>query len=169
MNNKIIILFLLILSTSFSHEVVDNLNLEKFMGRWYVISLIPNWIEEDASNSYDEYTLNKDGTVDIFYQAIKKGKTRTIKQRATVLENPAIWEIQFIKPWVPFFKAPYEVIILDEDYNYMVVGYPNNDYGWIMSRTTSLEDSIYKKILSKLETDFGYSKEHFKKVIHDNK
>tara|TARA_B100001094_G_scaffold325884_1_gene381020 strand:+ start:10112 stop:10621 length:510 start_codon:yes stop_codon:yes gene_type:complete len=169
MNNKIIILFLLILSTSFSHEVVDNLNLEKFMGRWYVISLIPNWIEEDASNSYDEYTLNKDGTVDIFYQAIKKGKTRTIKQRATVLENPAIWEIQFIKPWVPFFKAPYEVIILDEDYNYMVVGYPNNDYGWIMSRTTSLEDSIYKKILSKLETDFGYSKENFKKVIHDSK
>ncbi len=167
MNYKIIILFLLILSTSFSHEVVDNLNLEKFMGRWYVISLIPNWIEEDASNSYDEYTLNKDGTVDIFYQAIKKGKTRTIKQRATVLENPAIWEIQFIKPWVPFFKAPYEVIILDEDYNYMVVGYPNNDYGWIMSRTTSLEDSIYKKILSKLETDFGYNKDDFIKVIHD--
>ena len=167
MNYKIIILFLLILSTSFSHEVVDNLNLEKFMGRWYVISLIPNWIEEDASNSYDEYTLNKDGTVDIFYQAIKKGKTRTIKQRATVLENPAIWEIQFIKPWVPFFKAPYEVIILDEDYNYMVVGYPNNDYGWIMSRTTSLEDSIYKKILSKLETDFGYNKHDFIKVIHD--
>ena len=167
MNYKIIILFLLILSTSFSHEVVDNLNLEKFMGRWYVISLIPNWIEEDASNSYDEYTLNKDGTVDIFYQAIKKGKTRTIKQRATVLENPAMWEIQFIKPWVPFFKAPYEVIILDEDYNYMVVGYPNNDYGWIMSRTTSLEDSIYKKILYKLETDFGYNKHDFIKVIHD--
>ena len=168
MKNKIIILFLLVLSTLFSHEVVDNLNLEKFMGRWYVISLIPNWIEENATNSYDEYTLNKDGTVDIFYQAIKKGKTRTIKQRATVLENPAIWEIQFIKPWVPFFKAPYEVIMLDEDYNYMVVGYPNNDYGWIMSRTTFLEETIYQEILSKLESNFGYNKKEFIKVIHDN-
>ena len=168
MKNKIIIFLLLILSTLFSHEVVDNLNLEKFMGRWYVISLIPNWIEENATNSYDEYTLNKDGTIDIFYQAIKKGKTRTIKQRATVLENPAIWEIQFIKPWVPFFKAPYEVIMLDEDYNYMVVGYPNNDYGWIMSRTTFLEDTIYQEILSKLESNFGYNKNDFKKVVHEN-
>ena len=169
MKNKILILFIIKLSTLYSHEVVNNLDLEKFMGRWYVISLIPNWIEENATNSFDEYKLNKDGTVDIYYQAIKKGKIKTIKQKATVLENPAKWEIQFIKPWVPFFKAPYEVIILDEDYNYMVVGYPNNDYGWIMSRKTFLEDSIYDKILSKLETDFGYSKENFKKVIHDSK
>ena len=129
MKNKIIILFLFKLSLLYPHEVVDNLNLEKFMGRWYVISLIPNWIEENATNSFDEYTLNKDGSIDIYYQAIKKGKTRTIRQKATVLENPAKWEIQFIKPWVPFFKAPYEVIMLDDDYNYMVVGYPNNEYG----------------------------------------
>ena len=167
MKSKIAILFIIKLSVLYSHEVVNNLDIEKFMGRWYVISLIPNWIEENATNSFDEYTLNKDGTIDIYYQAIKKGKVRTIKQKATVLENPAKWEIQFIKPWVPFFKAPYEVIILDKDYNYMVVGYPNNDYGWIMSRTTSLEDSIYKKILSKLETDFGYNKHDFIKVIHD--
>ena len=168
MKNKIIILFLFKLSLLYPHEVVDNLNLEKFMGRWYVISLIPNWIEENATNSFDEYTLNKDGSIDIYYQAIKKGKTRTIRQKATVLENPAKWEIQFIKPWVPFFKAPYEVIMLDDDYNYMVVGYPNNEYGWIMSRTTFLEDSTYEKILSNLEINFGYSKENFKKVIHDN-
>ena len=121
MKNKIVILFFFKLSLLYPHEVVDNLNLEKFMGRWYVISLIPNWIEENATNSFDEYTLNKDGSIDIYYQAIKKGKTRTIRQKATVLENPAKWEIQFIKPWVPFFKAPYEVIMLDDDYNYIVV------------------------------------------------
>ena len=57
--------------------------------------------------------------------------------------------------------------MLDDDYNYMVVGYPNNEYGWIMSRTTFLEDSTYEKILSNLETKFGYNIKNFKKVIHD--
>ena len=37
------------------------------MGRWYVISLIPNWIEENATNSFDEYTLNKDGSIDTYW------------------------------------------------------------------------------------------------------
>ena len=52
---KIIFTLLLIkLSILYSHPVVENLNLEKFMGRWYVISLIPNWIEENATNSFDD-------------------------------------------------------------------------------------------------------------------
>ena len=96
------IIFLFSFSLLFSHPVVKNLDIDKFMGRWYVFSLIPNWIESGATNSYDEYTLNKDGTIGITYKAIKNGKERTVKQKGTIVDkkNPAIWEIQFTKPWV---------------------------------------------------------------------
>tara|TARA_Y100000590_G_C15716615_1_gene1012127 strand:+ start:1143 stop:1649 length:507 start_codon:yes stop_codon:yes gene_type:complete len=153
-----------------AHQTVENLDIEKFMGRWYVISLIPNWIEKNATNSYDDYLLNDDGTIDITYNAIQNNSKKQIKQKGIIEnpENPAKWEIQFIKPWVPFFKAPYEVIILDTNYNYMVVGYPDNTFGWIMSRTTYLNDTTYEDILNELEFKFGYSKDKFKKVIHDN-
>ena len=86
-----------------------------------------------------------------------------------ISENvPSRWEIQFLKPWIPFYKAPYELIILDEDYNYMVVGYPDNSFGWIMARETSIKDEVYNEILNSLKKDFGYDESFFKKVIHDN-
>ena len=140
------------------------------MGRWYVFSLIPNWIESGATNSYDEYTLNKDGTIGITYKAIKNGKERTVKQKGTIVDknNPAKWEIQFTKPWVPFFKAPYEVILLEDNYEYMVVGYPDNSFGWIMTRSTTMELSLYNNILNTLEKDFGYNKNDFQRVLHNS-
>ena len=167
--NKLYLL-IFISSFGFSHPVVKNLDINKFMGRWYVISLIPNWIEEGATNSYDDYKLNEDGSIEIKYRAIKNGKEKFIKQRGIVSkDNSGRWEIEFLKPWIPFYKAPYEVIILDENYKYMVVGYPDNTFGWIMSRATEINNDIYKDILNELEESFGYDKNNFKKVAHDKK
>ena len=84
---KIIILISLVKTFLYCHPVVDYFDIEKFMGRWYVISLIPNWIEEGCTNSYDDYELNKDGTVSITYNALKNGKNRTIKQKGTILKR----------------------------------------------------------------------------------
>ena len=167
---KIFIILYFIFNILLAHPVVKNLDIERFMGRWYVIALIPNWIEEGATNSYDDYVLNDDGTIDITYKTIKDGKERMIKQQGFVIDNqlPSRWEIKFIKPWVPFYKAPYEVVILDDEYSYMAVGHPDNTFGWIMSRTTSIDDVIYNNILLELSEKFGYNKDEFEKVLHDN-
>jgi len=165
---KYILLVIIQATLIYSHQVVENLNIEKFMGRWYVISLIPNWIEEGGTNSFDDYKLNKDGTIDITYNTIKNNEIKTIKQKGIIVDKnqPSRWEIKFIKPWIPFFKAPYEVIVLDSNYNYMAVGYPDNTYGWIMSRDTYIIDSTYNQITDTLEKKFGYKKNDFKKVLH---
>ncbi|OUW61001.1 MAG: hypothetical protein CBD58_03880 [bacterium TMED198] len=163
------VIFIVIACTSFllSMPLVENLEIDKFMGRWYVISLVPNWIESGNTDSYDDYTLNPDGTIDISYHALNNGEKKNIRQRGHVdPENPARWEIQFVEPWVPFYKAPYEVIILDSSYQYMVVGYPGNDYGWIMSRSTSMDEGLYSKLLKELTDRFGYEEGVFEKVIH---
>ena len=56
------------------------------MGRWYVISIIPNWFE-DGKNAYDDYVLNPDGTVGVTYYAIKNGEVKTLKQKGCVASN----------------------------------------------------------------------------------
>ena len=93
-----------------------------------------------------------------------------IKQKGIVVDEniPGKWDIQFLKPWIPFYKAPYEVIILDENYEYMVVGYPDNTFGWIMTRSTIIDSLLYSNILDTLEKDFKYNKDDFKKVLHTN-
>ena len=62
---KKIFIILLLFTFIYPLETVKNLDIEKFMGKWYVISAIPSFIEKNCINAYDIYTLNDDGTVDI--------------------------------------------------------------------------------------------------------
>tara|TARA_B100000029_G_C17302957_1_gene861399 strand:- start:83 stop:574 length:492 start_codon:yes stop_codon:yes gene_type:complete len=161
---------ILLFNTIFSFESVKNLDINRFMGKWYVFSAVPNYIERGCEDAYDIYELNSDGTIRIKYYANKNGENFNIQQQGTIIDtvNKSKWSINFTKPWIPFYTAPYEVIILDEkNYSYMVVGYPGNDYGWIMSRSIYIEEDIYEEILNKLEEKFGYKKEQFIKIIHN--
>ena len=92
-----------------------------------------------------------------------------MKQRAKVIdkENNSEWRLKLTSPCIPLLRFPYKVIILDNKYEYMVVGYPKNKYGWIMSRNKKMGDDLYKEILTNLELKFGYDSKQFKKVIHN--
>ena len=172
MIHRLHILFIfLCMSMIYSMETVKHLNINKFMGKWYVISAIPNFVEKGCTDAYDIYMLNQDGTISVEYYAQKNGKTFNIKQEATIIDtiNYSKWIMKFVKPWIPFFSAPYEVIILDEsNYNYMVIGYPGNEYGWIMCRDNFMDNELYTQILYRLEKDFKYNQQEFKKIIHKN-
>jgi len=149
-------------------KTVEYVDLEKFMGKWFVIALIPNMIEKGAINSSDTYVLNNDGTIDITYDAIKDGKQRQIKQKGTVVNKTsnAEWTIQMRKPFVPFMKFPFKIVYVDENYEYMAVGYPKNTMGWIMGRTSSVSEKEYKKIMNSL-IELGYTADQFEFVKHD--
>mgnify|MGYP001330198942 FL=1 len=149
-------------------KTVEFVDLEKFMGKWFVIALVPNMIEKGATNSSDTYALNNDGTIDITYDAIKDGKERQIKQKGTVIDKSsnAEWTIQMRKPFVPFMKFPFKIVYVDENYEYMAVGYPKNTMGWIMGRSSQISNEDYDKIMSSL-IDLGYTKDQFEFVKHN--
>ena len=44
-------------------ETVDYVDLEKFMGDWYVIANIPTFIEKGAVNAIESYKLDSKGRV----------------------------------------------------------------------------------------------------------
>lgn len=56
-------------------------------------------------------------------------------------------EVSFFRP----FWGDYWVIDLAPDYSYAVVGHSGCDYLWILSRTPTLPDEVYRGILSRLE------------------
>ena len=59
--------------TSEPMPVVDAVDLNRFMGDWYVIANIPTFIETDAYNPVETYRLNADGTVATTF-AFNKGE-----------------------------------------------------------------------------------------------
>ena len=46
-----------------SMPVVDYVDLERFMGDWYVIATIPTFLEKDAYNPVETYKRDDDGTI----------------------------------------------------------------------------------------------------------
>ena len=64
---KIIFLALFLISgcsmNTIKLKTVDDVNISKFMGSWYVIAHIPTFIEKEAYNAIESYKLNNDGTI----------------------------------------------------------------------------------------------------------
>jgi len=149
-------------------KTVDYVDIERFMGKWFVTAIVPNMIENGATNASDIYELNSDGTIAITYDAIKNGKKKQIQQKGTIInkESNAEWSIQMRKPYIPFLKFPFKIILIDNDYNYMAVGYPDNKMGWIMCREAEMDEVLYENILTEL-TSFGYTKEQFVRILHN--
>lgn len=131
-------------------KTVEHLDLDRYMGRWYVIANIPYILEEGKVATYDTYAKRDDGWMDNSF-SFRRGSLDapevTWKGKAKV-SNPASnaeWTVQFIWP----FTAPYRVIDLDPDYRWAVVGHPDRSLMWVLSRQTTLAEPIYQGILQR--------------------
>jgi len=143
-------------------KTVENLDLERFMGDWYVIANIPTFIEKNTSNNLEQYALRPDGDVDITFSLVDEdGKPKSYSARGFVLDpsDPARWKVQFFWP----IRFPFHVIDIDEDYSYTVIGLPNRKYVWIMSRTDEMSETLYQEILERLANQ-GYDLEKIQRV-----
>lgn len=147
-----------------SDQTVDYVDLEKFMGDWYVISVLPNPIEKNVVNGIESYQLNEKGGIDItytFYKNSPDGKKKVMHPRAEVYntETNSEWRVQFFWP----IKFPYLVIWLDEAYETTVIGVANKKYAWVMSRSPKITPEKYNKILGRMK-DLGYETEKLEKI-----
>ena len=161
----------IILSHLGAMDVVKNLDLDRFMGKWHVIANIPNFFEKNCIDSYDIYKKNDNGYIDIEYHATRNGRPVLYRQKGEVIDeiNKSEWKLRLTKPYIPIIRLPYKVIILDDSYEYMVIGYPKNKLGWVMSRKKSIEDAIYQDIMNRLENEFGYKRNQFEMVLQTEK
>ena len=60
-------------------------------------------------------------------------------------------------------KIKYVVLAIDPDYQWIAVGHPSRQYGWVMARGTSLPDDTYARILA-VFAEQGYDISRFSKV-----
>ncbi len=137
-------------------KTVDYVDIEKFMGKWFVVGVIPTFAEKDAVNAVETYELNKKGNIDITFTHYKKspdGKFKDNHPKGFIYnkETNSEWRVQFIWP----FKFKYLVIDLADDYRYTVIGVPNRKFLWIMARDTQLSAEDNKVIREKL-VEQGY-------------
>ena len=147
--------------------VVDAVDLDRFMGDWYVIANIPTFIETDAYNPVETYHLNADGTVattSAFNEGEFSGERKEYNPKGFVVEGTgnAIWGMQFIWP----FKADYRIVYLDDNYEQTIIGRNARDYVWVMARTPQISDADYSELISVVES-LGYELTNLRKSPHE--
>jgi len=128
---------------------VAKVDLQRFMGDWYVIANIPTLIERGAHNAVESYALEKDGTIatTFTYRAGSfTGKRRQFHPRGFILDRQsnALWGMRFIWP----VKADYRITWLDDGYTQTIVGRRKRDYVWIMARTPQIPEADYQRLLA---------------------
>jgi len=141
-------------------KTVGYVDLNKFMGDWYVIANIPTFIEKGAVNAIESYELDSKGRVKTTFTFKKdsiSGPLKTYNPTGFIhdKETNAEWRMQFLWP----FKSPFLIIDLADDYSYTVIGIPSRKYVWIMARDHKMSDDLYNKIISFLEkVDYDINK-----------
>ena len=73
-------------------------------------------------------------------------KKEAIGRAYAIDETNSKLKVSFFRP----FYGDYWVLILDENYEYVVVGTPNREYLWILARDKKLPLKIQNDILEKL-------------------
>jgi apolipoprotein D and lipocalin family protein len=140
-------------------QVVDFVDVARYLGLWYEIAKIPNSFQSFCSGGTTaEYTLRNDGSVGVLN--ICRGRLGFPRQaigRAFV-DDPvtnAKLKVSFVCFFNRcFFFGDYWIIGLGPNYEYAVIGHPTRKYGWILSRECKLSDAAMAEVKQILESQY---------------
>ena len=142
-------------------EAVD---IDRFMGDWYVIAHAPTAPERDAFNAVERYGLCPDGRVATVFRFRERGfdGQREIL-RPTGFPDAgsgyAEWGMQFLWP----FRAEYIVAWLGEDYQTTIIARSARDYVWLMHREAAMPPQALEAALQRI-AGMGYERSALRMV-----
>jgi apolipoprotein D and lipocalin family protein len=133
-------------------RTVTSVDLERYAGTWYEIAKFPTRFQRDCFASTATYDIIDAQTVKVT-NACRKGSIdgpeKSVTGKAWVVDKTtnAKLKVRFFWP----FSGAYWIIDLGDDYEFAVVGHPERNYLWILSRTPTLPQETYQAILQRLE------------------
>jgi apolipoprotein D and lipocalin family protein len=145
-------MLLLMLNCSASSSdlpVVSEVDLNRYLGKWYEIATIPARFQQGCHCVTAEYSpLSKDRikVVNSCRKDSANGPFRSVTGRAKVVKgsNNAKLKVSFFRP----FWGDYWIINLDrENYQWAVVSGPSRKYLWILSRSPQMDKVLYEKLI----------------------
>ena len=139
----------------YNNSPISDFNLSRYLGTWYEIARFDHSFERGMDNVIAEYLLRDDGKIDVFNSGWKDGKYKVADGKAKQPDpskNPAHLEVSFFM----FFYNDYNVMMIDDDYQVVLVGSKSPKYLWILARTPEVSDNVMDKVLDEA-SERGYN------------
>lgn len=145
---------------------VRNFDAGLYLGTWYEMARLDYRFERDLNNVSAQYSLGENGNINVLNSGFnfKKKAWEKAEGRAKFREKPdiAALKVSFFGP----FYSGYNVVALDENYQYALVAGKNLDYLWILSRTKDIPQEVKMRYLN-IAKGIGYNTDGLIWVKHD--
>ena len=134
-------------SAEVDNSTVKTVDLNRYLGYWYEIARFDHPFERGLDYAMAHYTLRDDGKIDVLNTGIKDGGAEDAKGIAKTTDVVGLLRVSFFGP----FYGDYRIMMLDENYQYALVGGNNSKFLWILSRTPQLDDATRTLILAEAD------------------
>lgn len=128
---------------------VTPFNLDQFLGKWHEIARLDYRYERTIRSTTIDYSLNEDGTIRVVNRGYDYSKRKRIytagKAWFTGANDVAKMKLSYFKG----LSFGYNVIGLDPEYKYALVIGENLHRLWILSRETTIPESVRHAFLHK--------------------
>ncbi|MBS0858377.1 lipocalin family protein [Providencia rettgeri] len=137
---------------------VEKFDLSRYLGEWHEVARIDNRFEKGLSKVSANYSLRDDGGVKVVNKGWdsenKKWKESIGKAYFVESSDVGALKVSFFGP----FYGGYNIIKLDDNYQYSLVVGPNKDYLWVLSRTPTMPPELLKEYLS-FASSYGFDRQ----------
>ena len=135
-------------------QTVGNVDLQRYQGTWYEQARLPMFFQRDCVRSEAHYRLQDDGNVEVINRCetasggSKEAQGEAFAQQAGSTDK--LWvrfDNWFSKLFPGLTKGHYWVLYLDDDYSVALVGSPDRDYLWLLSRDEQIGIATRDRLL----------------------
>ena len=153
---------------------VASVDLNRYIGTWYEIAKLPNFFQRQCLGDVSaRYRQLEGGDVEVLNRCrtSASGEPRydSVTGVAKVTDpSNAKLRVTFLPAslrWLPVGWGDYQVIELDADYRWAVVGEPRREYLWVLSRTPTLPPGVYESLM-KRAAELGFPVDKVVKTQH---
>lgn len=150
---------------------VASVDLLRYAGTWYEVARIPNFFQRKCTSDVSaNYAPQPDGTITVTNRCRRAdgevdtvvGQARRPTVRGETAADEGKLEVRFAPRWLAFIPAvwgDYWIISLDPQYTMSLVGTPDRQYLWLLSRYPTVGADVVDEWLAKAQA-LGFDTAH---------
>ena len=147
-------------------EPVTDFDVNRYLGTWYEIARLDHSFERGLQQVTAEYSLRDDGGIKVVNRGFDTQKQEWDEAigKAYFVGDKDVGQLK-VSFFGPFYGG-YNIIALDEAYQYAMVCGPDRSYLWILARTPDLDQSIVEDLV-KAAGGLGFATQELIYVDHE--
>jgi len=147
-------------------EAVKPFDVNRYLGKWYEIARMDYIFEKNLNNTTAEYCMNEDGSIKVVNRGYNIKKEKMVEKTGKVVFADAPDEGKLKVSFAGPLYSGYNVIAIDPQYKYALVGGDDMDHLWFLSRETFMPEDVIETYLAIAES-YGYETSKLFWVKHD--